>query len=172
MKNVFLSILSLLIIAFALSGCYGKSAEPSETQPVISSDDGLNEGTASIANPLVDVDSPDAFAPLGIAIDAPEGASDVRYTVIGNEMAQVIFTFDGHQYCLRATRSMSDIEAICGYYGQYVPSDRLSRADYYLVEGTSVAGWNSGGVYYSCTCDNEESLAAVVEQLLNGLSER
>ncbi len=168
MKSFLFSVILLLIIAFAFAGCAGKSPETSGTQPVISSDEGLNEqATASIANPLVDVDSPDAFAPLGIAIDAPEGASDVRYTVIADEMAQVIFTVDGHQYCLRATKSMSDIEMICGHYGQYVPSDRLSRADYYLVEGTSVAGWNSGGVYYSCTCDNEESLAAVVERLLD-----
>ncbi len=117
-------------------------------------------------NPYVKQDTSAAFADLGIVMDAPEKTENVEYTIIANQMAQIDFTFKGHDYTLRATKKEMDLQAICGYYGDYIASNRLSEAEYYKVNDVFVAGWQREDIFYSCVSDSEEALAEVVEEML------
>ena len=45
-------------------------------------------------NPFVEAESADAFKPLSITLDAPDGAQEVSYAVIDGELAEVGFTLD------------------------------------------------------------------------------
>ena len=55
-------------------------------------------------SPFEDVSGPEDFEKLGFAIDAPEGAENVTYTIADGEIARVDFTLDGHEYTYEAAK--------------------------------------------------------------------
>lgn len=55
-------------------------------------------------NPYVDAEDSSAFDALGFSLDAPTEAENKSYAVIGGEIAEIKFDFDGHSYTLRATK--------------------------------------------------------------------
>ena len=74
------------------------------------------EPATNIPNPIVNVDSAEAFAGTGVSIDAPVDAGDVSYSIIDGTLAQVSFTYDSLEYIYRASASATDIDGI--YYNK------------------------------------------------------
>ena len=66
----------------------------------------------SLPNPVVDVDDAYAFDALSLPIDAPHNAQDARYSIISNEIAQVLFALDGISYTYRAAHTTEDISGV------------------------------------------------------------
>ena len=112
MKKFIVIVLSLLLV-LALAACGAKQPE-ADPQSGVSDVSGDEELTAQIPNPVVDVDSAEAFRELGITLEAPANAADVTYSVINKELAQINFTVDGVRYNLRAAKTADDISGLYG----------------------------------------------------------
>ena len=115
--------------------------------------DDTDESTVFGGNPYVEVEDASAFAPLGIAIDAPEDAENKSYAVIGGEIVEVAFTLDGHSYRLRASKD----DASSGVNGEVVSRESIENGgDAELitmkVDGAGecrLVEWTSGDVHFS-----------------------
>ncbi|MBQ9827143.1 MAG: hypothetical protein IJM62_00510 [Lachnospiraceae bacterium] len=79
-----------------------------------------------IPNPLVKVEDAAAFEKLGIEMDAPEGAEEVVYTIISDEIADITFKTGGKEYTLRAAKTKEDIS---GLYGDVTETKQLDGAE-------------------------------------------
>ena len=108
------------------------SAEPDPTYPSVD--------VAQMPNPMAPADSPAAFAELGIAIDAPDGAENTSYYVISGQIAEVNFLLDGHGYSLRASKAEGDIS---GLYGELVSEQPLG-------DGATLTTLKSGDADWYC----------------------
>ena len=84
-------VLCLALLLFVLTGC--------------------GQG-AGATDPVSKVEGPSALAALGLPIDAPDGAEDVRYSTVSDTVAQVEFTFEGRGYCYRASRDDGDFSGV------------------------------------------------------------
>ncbi len=117
----------------------------------------------TIANPIVTVDSADAFSALGVKIDAPEGATDVSYYTISGEIAGVEFTCGTDKYVYRASATQDDISGI--YYelnAQYQMSiadmgngDEIEATVYAAEDKGIVVEWAYDGVNYALWHEGE-----------------
>lgn len=87
-----LSIIVVIALSVALlSGCGAKQEKPAEPAE-----------TVGLPNPVKTYESIDEqIQAVGLGLEAPEGASDVRYMSI-NGMAETVFTLDGVEYFYRA----------------------------------------------------------------------
>ncbi|MCR4646204.1 MAG: hypothetical protein K5695_12485 [Oscillospiraceae bacterium] len=73
------------------------------------------EDNVQIANPFAGVDNAAEFERvLGISIDAPKGAENVEYSIVDNEMADIVFDFEGHCYNIRASKAGGDFSGLNG----------------------------------------------------------
>lgn len=72
-----------LLLALGMAGCTSGTTTPTDS-PI-----------ANLPNPMVSVDSADAFSTAGVNIDAPADATDVSYYIISGTLAGVQFTYDG-----------------------------------------------------------------------------
>ncbi len=120
------------------------SAEPDPTYPSVD--------VAQMPNPMAPADSPAAFAELGIAIDAPDGAENTSYYVISGQIAEVNFLLDGKGYCLRASKVDGDI---AGLYGEE-KAETLSDGAVLTVISAGEAEWlrltwDKDDVHYALT---------------------
>lgn len=136
-----LSILTAAALTLAFAACADKPAapEPAET-------------AAQLPNPVADVADASAFAPLGVAIDAPQGAEDVSCSIIADKIAQILFAYGGRGYTYRAATADEDIS---GVYETF-DDDALSTvvdADGYSVEVTTrTIGGGANGALAAWTC--------------------
>ncbi len=91
-------------------------------------DNALREPTEmQLVNPFVTVESAKAIeAALGIRVDAPQGASNVVYSIMNGRMANIDFETDGHEYTLRAAAGSDDI---AGLYGEEIRNQMLDMED-------------------------------------------
>ena len=101
-RFIFAALAMALIFAAVFSGC--SAVKPSESEDL--------GGNVQIPNPVVSVDGASDFETLGIAIDAPKGAADAEYSIIGGELAQITFTLDGVEYTYRAQKTDGDISGL------------------------------------------------------------
>ena len=158
MKKI--TVIALLFaLTFSLAACGGsRTAE----KPADATDPA--NVTAQIPNPVVDVDSAEAFKELGITLEAPENAQDVFYSIISGSIAQIQFTSDGAAYNLRASKTEDDIS---GVYGSLKETKELKGGAMMdeLTDGETVyhvIRWAADGVNYSLTnTDGASSDAAL-----------
>ena len=128
-------------------------------------------------SPFEDVDGPEGFEKLGFAIDAPEGAEDVSYSIYDGAIARVDFTLDGHAYTYEAARLDGNFSRA---EGEAAGSTALNAAYNAVLDRVSPdtwrAHWNKDSV--SCYLTNfdgaEEAAvtaaaAALMEQEVNGI---
>ena len=173
MKRLF-AVLIAAIMIFALVACTGNQGNnetgngtgietESATVPATESAEATESENATDApeesafsgmpNPIVEVDSAEAFAELGVSLSIPGGAENVRYSIIDGKIAQVDFKYGEHEYCLRGSKTESDF---AGIEGEAVSEKTLSghatltgvadgEATLYKVE------WSRNGVNYSLT---------------------
>ena len=117
-------------------------------------------------SPVEDVESAAAFAPLGVAIDAPAGASDAAYAIINGETACVTFRMGDHAYDLRASAKTGEVANVCGETLSAETVDAASGAVLTRLQGfdgvyTKIE-WTRGGVAYALTnTDGADADAAV-----------
>ena len=72
-------------------------------------------GMSYIANPYVEVGDASEFeSRLGIRLTEPEGAGDAVYNLVAGKMADIRFSYAGHEYCLRAQKDGGDISGLYG----------------------------------------------------------
>ena len=72
-----------LLLALGMAGCTSGTTTPTDS-PI-----------ANLPNPMVSVDSADAFSAAGVNIDAPADATNVSYYIIIGTLAAEQFTYDG-----------------------------------------------------------------------------
>lgn len=82
---------------------------------------------ALVGSPFLTVSSADEFEKqLGIALDAPEGASEVQYAIIDGNIAEVYFSYGENLYSLRASEQSGDFS---GLYGIEAAAEQLDSAN-------------------------------------------
>ncbi len=153
-----LSMVALMGCMVALVACAPKEEAPAE---------------AGMENPIVAVDNADAFADLGITIDAPEGATDVTYNIIAEETAEVNFKLDGADYNLRASKILKDAE-LHGINGELTTADLATEGATAVMaanddSGFSVATATMGDVNVTVSSNNvadAEAIAAVMASII------
>lgn len=80
-----------------------------------------------VGSPFVTVDSANEFEKqLGIAINAPEGASGIGYAIIDGNIAEVYFSYGEKTYILRASGQSGDFS---GLYGVEAATEQLDSAN-------------------------------------------
>ena len=102
-------LIALTILCFAVFGLTACS-EPKEPKP------------SEIPNPIVVVDSASALADMGLPIDAPAGASDVVYSTINEQSAQVEYVLDGKHFTFRCSQVL-DSKSLHGIYDELTLND-------------------------------------------------
>lgn len=156
MKKI-IAIAVCILFAFTTVACTADSPSDSDGQQ------------AQIPNPVVEQKSAAAFEALGITIDAPDGAENIVYSIIGGELAEVRFTYGGNDYTYRASTVSDDISGVYdtfspaftldilyGEYGLPVSAEADSGA-----EGGSLVTWAEDGVNYSLYTASAVSEAAL-----------
>ncbi len=109
MKRIFALILALLAV-FALCAC--------GTEPVSDSEPVGNEENVGLANPMQESSQDALKSSTGYNLIAPEGATDCAWFEIAGEpvIAELNFTLDGKEYCLRAVAGDGLDESVSGMY--------------------------------------------------------
>lgn len=135
-KVLFLMLASVCVI-FCASGCSSQKKK-----------NGLPEadGTAlGIANPVVQSDPEEILDVLGIRFNEPEGASGVRYSIIGGKTAQMDFVWNGVECTARISGEPSFTD-ISGMYFSWKSeiSTKIERCD--AVVKLAESGGSSVGV--------------------------
>ncbi|WP_305767233.1 hypothetical protein [Candidatus Epulonipiscium viviparus] len=93
-------IAAMAMVMIALTGCAQSS---------------VIEKQIDMINPIVNVESANEFEMLGIAIKAPEDATNVKYSIIAQVTAQINFDLDNKEYTLRASKQFGG----AGLHGIY-----------------------------------------------------
>lgn len=135
-KVLFLMLASVCVI-FCASGCSSQKKK-----------NGLPEadGTAlGIANPVVQSDPEEILDVLGIRFNEPEGASGVRYSIIGGKTAQMDCVWNGVECTARISGEPSFTD-ISGMYFSWKSeiSTKIERCD--AVVKLAESGGSSVGV--------------------------
>ena len=121
MKKLLIAALAVLMI-LSLAACTGKKDtggnenKATETEKGTGGTEDITEGLG-IANPVVVVDSSDAFKDIGLNLVARPGAENVVYSIIDGKIANIDFVYKGHEYTSRAAKTDEDIS---GLYGEVV----------------------------------------------------
>ena len=126
-------------------------------------------GFVNMPNPMVECKSSEDFAKYGLTLKTPANATDVSYYMIAGQIAEIKCVIGGKEYCFRAAKD-SDYQSLSGVYGDWIRSDRSSKAEYYQIKGDPeyhVAGWTAEGITYcASTTASEEDLAKAVEEYI------
>ena len=119
-------------------------------QPGLPEDDSSDPPVLAVS-PFEDLQSADGFSSLGFTIDAPDGSSDVAYSIAYGDTALVNFTLDGCEYRYEASKEEVFSEA----------ADETPV----IIDGDAV--WEIDGVQYRLSAygASEEALLQLAEQL-------
>ena len=122
-------------------------------QPNTKEDATVNDDITLSPSPFEDVTSAEDFSKkLGFSIDAPEGSTNIFYSVAFGETAIVDFSFANHAYTYYASKKVDDISSGDG------STDTLSQT------------WEDGGINYlllNTDGASKEELEEVVAALQN-----
>ncbi len=143
-------VLGALLALTAFAGCGSSTDNPTGKSE-------SETGTTQIANPLVEVNGiADFTAQLGFAIDAPEGASKITYTVIDSGIAQVNFMLDKRSYTYRASKTQTDISGVYETFDApvYIMVDTIDELGGFQLTVQTIGGgddgalalWSRGGI--------------------------
>lgn len=166
MKQKFILAMALLLCAALVVGCAagGDGTPGSSPLPV------------QIPNPIAEVGSAADFAPLSVAIDAPQNASDAAYSIIGDAIAQVTFTLDEHAYTYRAAKGGEDISGVYETFAEETlnvnwefEEKDVSAAIKTAKNGGRLATWYEAGTAYSLwTADavSDDAMSSLVLKLV------
>ena len=134
-------VFSLLFAAFCVLLC-ASGCSLQKKKNVLQDDDGTAVG---IANPVVQSDPEEILEVLGIRFNEPEGASEVRYSIIGGKTAQMDFVWKGIECTARISGEPSFTD-ISGMYFSWKSeiSTKIERCD--AVVKLAESGGSTTGV--------------------------
>ena len=134
-------VFSLLFAAFCVLLC-ASGCSLQKKKNVLQDDDGTAVG---IANPVVQSDPQEILEVLGICFNEPEGASGVRYSIIGGKTAQMDFVWNGVECTARISGEPSFTD-ISGMYFSWKSeiSTKIERCD--AVVKLAESGGSTTGV--------------------------
>ena len=175
------SIIIALLLCLGLTGCIEPVVEPDYTKPLADRDSGL-----AIANPVKEMSREELAEKTGIDLGCPEGAENTVYSLIelsgAEPVAQLRFSLDGHELCLRA-QSMSSAAAagdISGMYYEWEYTKNVFVSMLYAVVNVSgdigYIKWidAEGGVQYSLSMNEgagEKILVELAEKVYQPLQD-
>ena len=140
-KVLFLLLASVCVI-FCTSGCSSQKKKNG-----LPESDGRAAGGTSvgIANPVVQSDPQEILDVLGIRFNEPEGASGVRYSIIGGKTAQMDFVWKGIECTARISGepSFTDISGMYFSWRSEI-STKIERCD--AVVKLAESGGSTTGV--------------------------
>ena len=140
-KVLFLLLASVCVI-FCTSGCSSQKKKNG-----LPESDGRAAGGTSvgIANPVVQSNPEEILEVLGIRFNEPEGASGVRYSIIGGKTAQMDFVWKGVECTARISGEPSFTD-ISGMYFSWKSeiSTKIERCD--AVVKLAESGGSTTGV--------------------------
>ena len=140
-KVLFLLLASVCVI-FCASGCTSQKKKNGLPE----ADGRAAFGTSfGIANPVVQSDPQEILDVLGIRFNEPEGASGVRYSIIGGKTAQMDFVWNGVECTARISGEPSFTD-ISGMYFSWKSeiSTKIERCD--AVVKLAESGGSTTGV--------------------------
>ena len=140
-KVLFLMLASVCVI-FCASGCSSQKKKNGLPE----ADGRAAVGTAvGIANPVVQSNPEEILEHLGIRFNEPEGASGVRYSIIGGKTAQMDFVWNGVECTARISGEPSFTD-ISGMYFSWKSeiSTKIERCD--AVVKLAESGGSTTGV--------------------------
>lgn len=143
-------------------------------EPVVLRGQALHIGSAEqVPNPILEVEDASAFLALGLKLDAPAGAENVRYSIIDGDLAQVLFSLDGADYTYRASKTLEgDISGIYAELEDEAVGICVDGVDFGVCvdfrtvkSGGYIASWHAGETQYSLS-----TLSPVAEQAFTELA--
>ena len=173
MKNA-LSIVIALVLIFVFASCKqaadGQAPVGASPAPAAAS-----EPAAALPNPVVEVEGSTDFAGLGFVITPHQQADDVRYSIIGGAVAQIVFMLDGQSFTYRAAQTADDISGVYETFDALPQSLDLQGPDFDVsvlvrtIGGGSrgaLAEWGYEGVRYSFYTPDETDFDRLTDVLL------
>ena len=111
-KRTYLISLSLAagLALSQLTGC--ASSGPEETTAAESTQAPSEAETASIPNPMEEVENEQSFESMGIHMVAPADGENTKFYTISGEVAEITFDENGVSYCYRASNTAEDFAGI------------------------------------------------------------
>lgn len=110
-RNYVIAVSLVAGLAFAqLFGC--SSSKPEETTAKETTAAPAKEQTASIPNPMEEVENEQAFESMGVHMVAPADGENKRFFIISGEVAEISFEENGVSYCYRASNTAEDFAGI------------------------------------------------------------
>ena len=140
--KVFSLLFAAFCVLFCASGCSSQKKKNDLTEADVRAAGGTSLG---IANPVVQSDSEEILEVLGIRFNEPEGASGVRYSIIGGKTAQMDFVWNGVECTARISGEPSFTD-ISGMYFSWKSeiSTKIERCD--AVVKLAESGGSTTGV--------------------------
>ena len=135
-------MLASVCVIFCASGCSSQKKKNGLPE----ADGRAAVGTAlGIANPVVQSNPEEILEVLGIRFNEPEGASEVRYSIIGGKTAQMDFVWNGVECTARISGEPSFTD-ISGMYFSWKSeiSTKIERCD--AVVKLAESGGSTTGV--------------------------
>lgn len=134
MKKLLSVLLIVLLATMAVSCSTDKKQEEEKSEEVV-----------GMPNPIKEYDSLDKIneiAGVHIVIPSSISVTDIKYTTISDEAAQVIFTLDGHKWTVRGSKNVDeDLSGIHNENNVFVPGQDSavylpdSLIDRFFIEG-------------------------------------
>ena len=163
MKKI-VAIMTACVMALMCAGCGAAKTEATEE-------------TVALPNPMVEVTADELMDKLGLSFNVPDGAEDVKYFVINNEMAEMRFTYNTVNCCARIKPTV-EFEDISGMYYKWNVEETgkvsYNEAQIKRYNGNDITVdaclWFDAapGLMYSVTADGKDldgfDIQAVAEQ--------
>ena len=108
MKKHLKKLFILFTFVVLMTACGDKKTDGTSTE--ITTESAAENAETTTAEPLVIVDSPEAFLDMGIFIDAPIEAEDKTYSILNGNMAEINFVYESSQYVLRGTKTKDQLD--------------------------------------------------------------
>lgn len=144
MKRLAMITLCLVMAVSMFAACEKNGQDTGPTAPPQTSEEPTEtEGPqVGVPNPVVEVEGPEDFESLGVSIEAPDGAGEIRYFVIDNRIAEVQFKRDDSTYVYRAAVTSEDIS---GVYETFTNTEELKAEVEERTTTVTVKTTESGG---------------------------
>ena len=144
-----LALLLAILVCICCTGCIEPVNTEPDYEPIAEPDSQF-----SLANPVKEMSRDELVEACGIDLGEPEGAEDMVYSLItlsdNNPVAQLCFSLDGHELCLRAQLMAGEIaQDISGMYYNWESTEHVCVSrDYavlYLCGEVGYIKWLDGG---------------------------
>ena len=157
-----------------LSGC--SSSKPEETTAQETTVAQTEAETASIPNPIEDVENEQVFESIGVHMVAPADGENEHFSIISGEVAEITFDENGVSYCYRASNTAEDFAGIFERFTDetltvnWESGDTAGEAQVKTTQsGGRLASWSWGSTrytLYTAAAVSDEDCTKIVTSLM------